>query len=224
MKIEGKKYTDISKVDVGPITSLEAKSIIIKYHYSHKWSGGIYSFGVYYNNLLVGCLSYATPVGAYVVDTITKTFKLNKSKIYELRRLWIADGFGTNIESYSIGQSFKFLKKYGVDILISYSDPEQKYLGKIYQATNWYYQGQLDGKIWRSGFIIKNKKYSYKWIAKRYGTKMEDCLRNLKKVDPSFKQLMGEAKHRYLYLLNKKLKRKILSDLKYPILEYPKEV
>ncbi len=222
MKIQGKKYTDISKVDIAPITSLEAKSMIVKYHYSHKWSGGTYSFGVYYNNLLVGCLSYGIPVGAYVVDTITKTFKLNKSKIYELRRLWVADGLGTNIESYSIGQSFKFLRKYGIDILVSYSDPNQKHQGKVYQATNWYYQGQLDAKIWRSGFIVKGKRYSFKNITKKYGMKKEDYLRNLKKVDPNFKQLMEEAKHRYLYILNKKLKKKILSDLKYPILEYPK--
>ena len=224
MKIEGKKYTDISKVDVGPITSLEAKSIIIKYHYSHKWSGGTYSFGVYYNNLLVGCLSYATPVGPYVVDTITKTFKLNKSKIYELRRLWIADGLGTNIESYSIGQSFRFLRKYGIDILISYSDPNQKHLGKVYQATNWYYQGQLDGKICRDGFMVNGEKYHRKTILEKYGTKKEDYLKELKKIDSNFKELLKEGKHRYLYILNKKLKKKILSDLKYPILEYPKEV
>ena len=222
MKIQGKKYTDISKVDVGPITSMEAKSMIVKYHYSHKWSGGIYSFGVYYNNLLVGCLSYAIPVGSNVVNTITKTFKFDKSKLYELRRLWVADGLGTNIESYSIGQSFKFLRKYGVDILVSYSDPAQKHQGKIYQATNWYYQGRLHGKTWEDGFIINGKKYHHKTILMKYGTKKEDYLRNLKKIDPNFKQLKKEAKHRYLYILNKKLKKKILSDLKYPILEYPK--
>ncbi len=222
MKIEGKKYTDISKVDVGPITSLEAKSIIIKYHYSHKWSGGTYSFGVYYKKMLIGCLVYGQPMGAFIIHSITKSFKLNPDKLLELKRVWIADGFGTNIESYTIGQSFKLLRKYGVDILISYSDPEQKHLGKIYQATNWYYQGQLNTDENCSGYIIHGKRYHTRTVNDEYGTKEKERLKNLKKEDPNFKMIYSKSKHRYLYVLNKKLKKKILSDLKYPISEYPK--
>ena len=106
----------------------------------------------------------------------------DNDKLFELKRLWISDGFGTNIESYSIGQTFKILRNYGIDILISYSDPNQKHLGKVYQATNWYYQGQLDGKICRDGFMVNGEKYHRKTILEKYGTKKEDYLKELKKV------------------------------------------
>ena len=219
MKIEGKKYTDISKVDIGPITSIEAKSMIVKYHYSHKWSGGTYSFGVYHKKMLIGCLVYGHPVGRLVRESVINTLDINKYKLFELNRLWIADGFGTNIESYSIGQTFKFLKKYGIDILISYSDPEQDHLGKIYQATNWYYQGN---NICKDGYwyIIKNKKVHQKSVYDKYGTR---SIPKLKEMGIDVELITSKSKHRYLYILNKKLKKKILNDLKYPILEYPNE-
>ena len=217
MKIQGKKYVDISKVDVGPITSLEAKSIITKYHYSHAWTMCVYAFGIYYKKMLIGCIVYGSPIGRLVNGSITKTFNIEKYTLLELTRLWIADGFGTNIESYTIGQSFKLLKKYGVDILISYSDPEQKHLGKIYQATNWYYQGSIgQNDLW---YIIKGKKLYSRTVSSRYGTRSKIAL---KELGIKFETIPDKAKLRYLYILNKKIKKKILSDLKHPILEYPK--
>ena len=79
----------------------------------------------------------------------TFTFSINEDiignrNILELTRLCVKNGFGSNIESYAISQSFKWLKKYAPDVkvLISYADPEQNHSGFIYQATNWLYQGQ----------------------------------------------------------------------------------
>ena len=222
MKIIGKKYTDISKVDIYPIDSLEAKSMIIKYHYSHKWPGGIYSFGVYYEKKLIGCVSYGHITGKDTIKSITNNIKIDNNKLFELKRLWISDGFGTNIESYSIGQTFKILRNYGIDILISYSDPEQDHLGKIYQATNWIYQGQLNDSVHCCGYLIQGKRYHVKTVLMKYGVKEKEVEKNILKIDPNFKKFYAKSKHRYLYILNKKLKKKILNDLKHPIKKYPK--
>ena len=57
-------------------------------------------------------MSYGYPVGRSVVGSIFKDESiLDTDNILELTRLFIHDGYGKNIESYSISQSFKWLKK-----------------------------------------------------------------------------------------------------------------
>jgi hypothetical protein len=148
------QYTDIKRVEVLPLECGEAKPIIVNHHYLHKWTSCRYAYGVYYDKVLVGCLVYGPPVGRQTVSSITNIFKLDRDKVMELTRLWIADGYGTNIESYSIGQSFKYLRKEGISVLISYADPSVGHLGKIYQATNWLYQGNKTMLIKGYNYII----------------------------------------------------------------------
>ncbi len=59
-----------------------------------------------------------------------------RTAVFELVRLFVFDGYGGNIESYLIGESFRWLKKNRPDIkaLISYSDPMQGHVGTVYQA------------------------------------------------------------------------------------------
>lgn len=126
-----------------------AKKMIVKNHYSHAWTMCTYALGVFEkkdtvffdgaNDNLIGVLIYGYPVGRKVVNGLSK--KLETNQVLELTRLWIADGHGKNIESWSLGQSFKWLKENdkNIKVLVSYADPSAGHLGKIYQATNWMY-------------------------------------------------------------------------------------
>ena len=63
--------------------------------------------------------------------------------VYELNRLWAADGLPKNIESRFIGWCLRELKKIRPDtILVSYADGSKHHIGIVYQATNWVYTGQ----------------------------------------------------------------------------------
>lgn len=212
MKYENKQYIDISKVDVYPINCYDAKPIIVNNHYSHKWTSCKYAFGVYYENKLIGCLVYGAPVGRQTVQSITKTIKLERSEVMELTRLWIADGYGTNIESYSIGQTFDYLKAHNVRVLISYADPSVGHIGKIYQATNWIYQGTDIRLVTNYTYKIKGEVLHSRTVNARYGSVKDEVI---KKIDPNFTKWEDLRKHRYIYVLNKKDRKYIIDDLKH---------
>ena len=73
-----------------------------------------------------------------------------------MTRLYCDDGYGSNIESFALGQSFKWLKEHdkAIKVLLSYADNGQAHLGGIYQATNWIYQGNK---------IRWSDSWSFKW-------------------------------------------------------------
>ncbi len=144
MKVDGKQYCDVSKVYVAPIAKNIAKDIIVKKHYTHAWTSCRYSLGIYYKaedattfdgDRLIGCIIYGFPVGAKAATSICEG--LTKDNALELTRLYCDDGYGSNIESYAISQSFKWLKENDKDIklLLSYADAGQEHLGGIYHDT-----------------------------------------------------------------------------------------
>ncbi len=61
------------------------------------------------NEKLIGCLVYGFPVGARAALSISE--QLTKDNVLELTRLYCDDGYGANIESYAIGQSFKWFRE-----------------------------------------------------------------------------------------------------------------
>jgi hypothetical protein len=119
------EYVDKSKVYLQEIDKKTAKRMIIKNHYSHKFSSCRYAIGIYYKSenphpffkdmieeKLIGCMTYGYPVGRSVMKSMFKDEEILQTKnILELTRLFIHDDYGKNIESYCISQSFKWLKK-----------------------------------------------------------------------------------------------------------------
>jgi len=207
------------KYTIGLIDKKIAKELIIKNHYSHKWTSCRYAYGVYYNNVLIGCLVYGPPVGRQAFNSITRTIELKREEVMELTRLWIADGYGTNIESYSIGQSFKYLRREGIRVLLSYADPNKGHLGKIYQATNWIYQGNRTMLVKSYKYKIHGEVLHPRTISSKYGSVKDEVL---EKVDPNFTKWEDIRKHRYVYILNKGERKAIINDLKHLPKEYVK--
>lgn len=243
MKVEGKEYCDISKVSIAPITKSIAKDIIVKKHYTHTWTACRYALGVFYegeetsnlefsNTKLIGCAIYGFPVGAKAPTSVCEG--LTKDNILELTRLYIDDGYGSNIESYALSQSFKWIRENdkNIKVLISYSDNGQGHLGGIYQATNWIYQGDSSQIALMPNWSISLHKDPYKWIHSRtvyskWGSNNLDHLKREigKEGYTHFWRRMEYVKHRYIQILsqNKKEKRDLLKRLKHEIKPYPKE-
>lgn len=229
------EFVDTSRLTIRLINKGVAESFIREHHYTHKLSSARYTLGLFYKEAshsffegahekLIGCLVYGHPVSNATVTSIFQTIELELSAILELTRLVILDGYGKNIESYFIGQSFRWLREHdpAVKVLISYADPEQGHTGLIYRATNWLYQGCGAGKL-MPDFSIKLHNGG-DWIHSRTVGSMFGS-RNLEslaaKIGHSFWRKADSSKHRYIYLLaNKKEKKKMLNDLKMPILDY----
>lgn len=228
-------FVDTSRVTLREITKPVARDFIETHHYTQKFSSTRYALGIFYteeseheffagdNERLIGCMTYGHPVSNRAVDSIS-TLPLELDEVLELTRLVILDGYGKNIESYAIGQSFEWLRTNApeVKVLISYADPEQTHTGGIYRATNWLYQGCGYSKL-MPDFSLKLEEDG-EWIhsrtvGARYGNKRVENL--AKAIGHTFWRKEETAKHRYIYFLcNKKEKKQLMKNLKIPVFPY----
>ena len=232
------KFFDSTKVKIREIEKNLAENMIIKYHYSHKWSLCQVAYGVFHvsdtdssfldtkEEKLIGCMVFGQPVGRSAAESISDLIKIDEC--FELTRLFIKDGYGKNIESYCISQAFKLLKRdfpY-IKAIISYADGEQGHKGIIYQATGFSYQGNSSIAL-MPNYSISLINNPYKWLHSRtvsstYGSHNVEHLK--KRIGHTFWRKKESSKHRYVYFLcNKIEKKKILNNLKHPFIPYPKD-
>ncbi len=232
---------DKSKIKLKLISKDTAKSLIIENHYTHQCSQATIAIGIFYESpienvlftepdKLIGVIIYNTPVGRDVWKSISPMLK--PGQVFELTRLWVADGYGRNIESYSIARSFDWLRKNKPDIkcLISYADPSENHLGIIYQATNWLYQKVSNGSdMYHKSLYYYSFDECKTWIHQKtiFDKYQVGGLNQLKELLPKPFWIKNIAKkHRYIYILstNKKEKREIMNTLKYEVSSYPKSI
>lgn len=242
-KVVGKHYVDADRVSVAPIAKSIAKDMIIKKHYTHAWTSCRYSLGIYYQSddkdvfgndkQLVGVAIYGFPVGAKASTSVCEG--LTKDNILELTRLYIDEGFGSNIESCALSKTFQWLKEYdkNIKVLLSYADNGQGHLGGIYKATNWRYEGISSQMALMPNYGISLTKDPYNWIHSRtvfnnWGSgNLEHLKREIGKDGyTEFWRRREPEKHRYIQLLpqNKKEKKELTRQLKQKEYPYPKEL
>lgn len=229
---------DSSKVYLRQINKSVAKDIIVKNHYTHKWSLCQVAYGIFYktddenehfsgtDDRLIGCVIYGQPVGRSAAASLSDLLSIDE--VFELTRLYIKDGYGKNIESYSIAQSFKLLNRDfpRIRAIISYADGEQGHAGTIYQATGFLYQGNSSLALMPNYSLSLTGPPDYNWMHSRSVTsKWGSCnIEHLKKcIGKTFWRKKESTKHRYIIFIgNRKDKRDLQKSLKHPVLPYPK--
>ena len=225
------KYCDTSKVTIERTTKEVVYDMVVNKHYAGRWTGSTDVFGIYYETgehsffdevekKLIGVIIYGYTVARNGVKSISET--LENREVLELKRLWVEDGYGSNIESYVIAQSLKQIKneKPEVKVIISYADPCENHTGIIYKATNWKYQGT---KVSHSGNMYQYSFDGEKWLSPRaLQAKIGVCgLKDVLKVYPDIQYKLIERKHRYLYFLcNRGEKKRLIKQLKHPLVDY----
>ena len=191
------------------ISYTQTKPFILDIHYAKRMPSITYSFGLYDKNELVGVVTYGSPASqSLCIGIAGDTYK---KKVLELNRLVLKNNI-KNEASFLVSNSFKQLPK--PSIIVSYADTSINHTGYIYQATNFIYTGLSDKRTeWR----MKNTNKHSKTICEQY------TLKERKDNPNKFELINRPRKHRYLYFIgNKKDKKQMLKDLKYPIIKYPK--
>lgn len=233
-------YCDTSLVYLKPIHKNLAKDLIIKNHYTHKWTVCRIAYGIYYkqyiestffggdNSKLIGVLVYGQAVGRNASTSVSSL--LNNNNVFELTRLWIEDGYGKNIESYCIAESFRHLNKDYPQIkcILSYADSEAGHTGKIYQATCFLYQGDnyVDIALMPNYSVSLSEPPHCDWIHSRsvyarWKTHNVDKLKE--RIGRTFWRKRESGKHRYIKFISNKIEnKKLVKSLKHKVLPYLK--
>mgnify|MGYP003342377460 FL=1 len=234
---ENEKYCNTSLIFLRPISKKIAKELIVKNHYTHKWSLCRIAYGIFYkdyiestffggyNEKLIGCVVYAQPVGRSAAASISESLTIDK--VFELVRLWVADGYGKNIESFSVAESFRQLNRDFPQIkaIISYADGEQNHKGTIYQALGFKYQGNSSLALMPNYSVSLTPPPNYEWIhsrtvSDRWGSHNVEHLKSV--IGKTFWRKKESSKHRYVRLIGNKIEnKKIMASIKHPFLPYP---
>ena len=100
-------YCDTSKLSVRKINKSIAKAMVVNYHYSHLWTKCSVALGLFYDTgkqhkffsgnkeEFIGVIVYGDPIGRHSGGSISE--KLDRTEVYELVRLYVHDGYGSNI-------------------------------------------------------------------------------------------------------------------------------
>lgn len=222
---EQKKFENfkLSDLEMQVINADIAVPYIVDHHYSKSCTRSIsIAFGFYYRRSLVGVIVYASPVGSLVAQSMSYTFDLDASNVYELTRLFTDDRLPRNTESYCISKSIKYIKQNCPDVcyLVSYADSMYGHVGTIYQSSNWLYTGKVEPKV---TFEYNGRKYHAKSLYDIYGTSSIPKLKEILGED-NLKVEYSNAKFRYVYVLGstKSEHKLLMKELSYDILPYPK--
>lgn len=179
----------------------EVKPFLLNIHYARRIPCITDAFGLFLNNKLIGVCTYGIPASPPLCKGVCgEKYKYN---VKELNRLCLLPEYnGKNYASYLVGNSLKLLEN--GTIVVSYADTGYGHNGYIYQATNFIYTGLS---------------------AKRCDTYQENGLhpRRYNKENHSEYKQTRTQKHRYIYFCgDKRTKKKLLHELRYPIKPYPK--
>ena len=203
--------TDVAGYSVKRIESVEAYPLILGVHYAHRIPSISYAFGLFYDNAMIGAVTYGTPPSSTLCRGICGDEW--QKNVVELNRLVLANN-APNEASRLVGKSLQLLPK--PKIVVSFADTAQDHEGIVYQATNFIYTG-LSAKF--NDPRVKGLEHQHhatyahgmtnKQVVEKYGAE------NVYFTERS-------RKHRYIIFVgNKTEKRTMARALRYLPLPYP---
>ena len=196
--------------EVRRIPFSEAKEWVLYKHYAHRIPPISFAFGLYGDGILEGVCTFGSPASHdLIVGAMGEDYTFN---FLELNRLVVNDGLPRNTLSFFVSSCLRNLPR--PMVVISYADSGKGHHGYIYQATNWIYTGMSKS---HTDYLPEGMEDAHQRSVSQVSVTEWRKTTNLVKVERS-------RKHRYfMFLGDKRQVRKMMADLKFPIVkEYPK--
>ena len=180
----------------------EIKFACRTYHYAHCIPSVSYGYNVF-NERYEWCGVILFGTGA--TPNIGKPFGMEQSEVVELVRVAL-NGLQP-CTSECVAAALKQLHEDApqIKIVVSYADADQNHYGTIYQATNWIYLGMKEQNA-LGAFIIHGKKVHRRTIGSAGGRQNIEWVR--KNLDPNAQEFRSKGKRKYIYVFNRKLRKK----------------
>lgn len=181
-------------------------TLVEKYHYSHKPTQNRFlSFLV---NEDKGFLQLGYGIRPTMKHTISQY--ITDGNFCEFDRMWLSDELPKNSESQTIALLLFYLRHVypRIKFVITYADGSVGNRGTIYKATNALYVGKIpvDFYVLSNGERVHPVSMYHRHKTRAFAT--------LKDIYPGIKHIKGvEYQYRFLYILDRALRRKLLKEL-----------
>lgn len=190
-------------VSIQPTTAKIALRTCQAWHYTGCVSAAIaLAFACYERGRFVGVIVF----GSGACPSIGKPFDVPGSVCRELVRVAMRDHERQVTEH--LAMAIRELKRLRpkVRVLVSYADTEQGHTGTIYQAGNWLYIGDSLGHY----YVVNGKRWHGRSLGSKYGKGGQSVAWLRENIDPEAMRVKAEPKHKYVYPLDKKMRRRVL--------------
>ena len=186
-----------------------AKWAVEHWHYSGSMpSGKLIKLGAWEDGSFVGCVLF----GRGANRNIGVQYELKQVQVTELVRVALKEHITPTTRIVSSAIRMISSQSPGLRLMVSYADERHGHLGIIYQAMNWIYVGDIPLDLYE----VNGVEVHPRSVFSSYGTRSLDWLRN--NVNEKFARVDGVGKHKYLYPLDRAMRRQI-APLAQP---YPK--
>ena len=231
--------------EVAEIPEAEAKSFVVRHHYSGTYPAARFRVGLFRGGELVGVAVFSHPCSDRV---ITKTFPFDSAREgVELGRFVLLDCVAGNGETWFLARCFEILRKRNIAGVVSFSDPMPRHtlegktvlpghVGTIYQAHNALYLGRggartlkilPDGRSFhhRAESKIRNQESGWKSCMRALVSVGAEPLRDGASTTEWLAQQLAHIKirrvrhggnHKYAWPLDRRLRRHLSDSLPYP--------
>lgn len=185
------------KLVVAPCTRPAAVYAITNWHYSQRMPAGkLIHYGAWEHGQYIGTVIY----GRGASPPLYQSFDLDPTELVELVRVALTTH--TTPVTQIVAETIRQLRTTnpGLRLIVSFADPDHGHHGGIYQAGNWIYTGTTGATrlFWVRG----------RWVHHRVVGDTKGSLYQLHKNNP-FPSRIAPPKHRYLYPLDKAMRRRI---------------
>jgi hypothetical protein len=186
---------------IEPCSRGAARFAVEHWHYSRRLPGpGLRPFGVWEDGRFVGVVLF----GAGATPEIGLPFGLEKNEVLELVRIALQTHTTTVTRICKVAIGLLRHAEPSLRLIVSYADPNQGHIGRIYQAGNWIYVGETIG---RDLVVIHGAVMHGRCIRSRYGGGSIKFLRQY--VDPQARRAKPLYKHKYVYPLDPTIRARV---------------
>jgi hypothetical protein len=233
---------DTSRYEIASIPDdTTAKRFVLEHHYSASYPAARFRFGLFDPFKLVGVAVFSIPCNEKV---ITGSLPVSLLEGVELGRFVLLDEVPGNGETWFLRRCFESLRAAGIRGVVSFSDPEPRtsidgdtvfpgHVGTIYQAHNAIYLGKAtprtlrllpDGTVFsdRTAQKIRTRErgweYAVEQLIKFGADEPGDNLRTwlTASLGRVTRPLRHRGNHKYIWTLDRRLRRHLPESEPYP--------
>lgn len=175
------------------------KYACMNFHYAKSVPVNTFGYSIF-NNAGVWCGVILYGSGAN--NNLPKPYGLVLGQAIELVRMALNGKQESTSKAMSISLKLLVKKLPLCKLVVSYADIDENHTCIIYQATNWFYEGETNIGM-RTGFIINGKKTHNKSV---HGKGVIQSLDEVRKhLDKNAQPYITKGKRKYIYPLDKSL-------------------